>query len=36
MRTSTMQTTIELDEARDHYRNKVIPPEKLKVLRTQM
>jgi peroxiredoxin len=32
MTTSIMQTTTELDEARDHYRNRVIPPEKLKVL----
>ncbi len=30
--TSIMQTTTELDEARDHYRNRVIPAEKLKVM----
>ena len=32
MTISTMQTTIELDEARHHYRNRVIPPEKLKIM----
>lgn len=32
MTTSIMQTTTELDEARDHYRNRVIPPEKLKLM----
>lgn len=32
MTISTMQTTIELDAARDHYRNRVIPPEKLKIM----
>src|SRR5260370_656086 len=32
MATLTMQTTIELDEARDHYRNQVIPPDKLELM----
>jgi peroxiredoxin len=32
MTTSMMQTTTELDEARDHYRNRVIPAEKLKIM----
>jgi peroxiredoxin len=32
MKTATMQTTAELDEARNHYRNRVIPPGKLEVM----
>ena len=32
MTTSMMQTTAELDEARDYYRNHVIPPEKLNIM----
>lgn len=32
MTTSMMQTTAELNEAREYYRNHVIPPEKLKVM----
>ena len=32
MTTSTIQTTAELDDARDHYRSRVIPPEKLKIM----
>src|SRR5258708_13320266 len=32
MRAPTMQTTAELDEARNHYRNRVIPPGKLEVM----
>jgi peroxiredoxin len=32
MTTDTLQTTTELDQARHHYRNNVIPAEKLKVM----
>lgn len=32
MTTSNMQTTAELDEARDRYRNRIIPSEKLKIM----
>ena len=32
MRAPTMQTTAELDEARNHYRNRVIPPGKLELM----
>jgi peroxiredoxin len=32
MKTPTMQTTVELDIARDFYRNRVIPAEKLRVM----
>jgi peroxiredoxin len=32
MRTLTMRMTAELDQARDYYRNQLIPPEKLKVM----
>jgi hypothetical protein len=28
----TPQTTFELDRARDHYHNRVIPPEKVKIM----
>jgi thiol-disulfide isomerase/thioredoxin len=32
MPTKAPQTTVELDQARDHYRSRVIPPEKLKIM----
>jgi peroxiredoxin len=32
MATATLQTTAELDQARDHYRNNVIPAEKLTLM----
>lgn len=32
MKAATMQTTAELDEARNHYRNRVIPPGKLELM----
>jgi hypothetical protein len=34
MTTSTKQVKAELDEERDHYRNRIIPPEKLKIMDT--
>jgi thiol-disulfide isomerase/thioredoxin len=32
MATQVLQTTSELDEARDHYRNRVIPADKLAIM----
>jgi hypothetical protein len=32
MPTQALQTTVELDHARDHYRSRVIPPERLKIM----
>jgi peroxiredoxin len=32
MPTKAPQTTVELDQARDHYRSRVIPPEKLQIM----
>jgi peroxiredoxin len=32
MPAQALQTTVELDQARDHYRSRVIPPERLKIM----